>query len=465
MPFRVMLVEDDPGVRASLEETLTEEGVEVVAVDSAESALARVSRADPDLLLSDVRMPGLSGLELLKEIRARVPSVDVVLMTAYEDMPTVAEAMREGAADFLVKPLELAKLRRVLGRVQKDREARSEVAARDAVPAGVERLLVGRDPAMVEVYKLIGRIASGRVNALIRGETGTGKELVARAIHESSAWAEEPFVPVNCTALPETLLESELFGHVEGSFTGATADRRGRFALARRGTLFLDEIGDTSPAFQAKLLRVLEDGSFHPVGSERAETTDARVLAATHRDLEKAVDEGDFREDLYYRLRVLEVRIPPLRDRLGDLPELARHLIERIAGRIEQPVVALTDEAVQRLLAHEWPGNVRELEHCLTRAVVMATGGVIRPEHLGLDGEGQQGRTDGSAWSSRGGRADGGDGSDADEAASFPTLHEIEGRHVQRALVVAGGNKTRAAELLGVSKPTLYRMLKRHELG
>ena len=444
MTLRVMLVEDDPAVRESIADMLNEEGMEVTSVDSAESALGGIAEADPDLLLSDIRMPGLSGLELLKEVRARAPAIDVVLMTAYEDMPTVAEAMKEGAADFLVKPLELVKLRGVLNRVAEDRLARSSLPGKKALPESVERLLVGRDKAMLEVYKLIGRVASGRVNALIRGETGTGKELVARAIHESSSYAGEPFVAVNCTALPETLLESELFGHLKGSFTGATSDRRGRFELVGGGTVFLDEIGDTTPSFQSKLLRILEDGSYHPVGAEQPRHTSARVLAATHRNLEELVRTGSFREDLYYRLRVIEIRVPPLRDRLGDLPALAEHLVDGACRAMERPRMGLTDAAVQHLLSHSWPGNVRELQNCLTRAVVLATGGVIRPEHLDLQA------CDASP----------GEGDEVD--GSFPTLEDIERRHLERALVLSAGNKTKAAKLLGVSKPKLYRMLERH---
>ncbi|MEQ9568660.1 MAG: sigma-54 dependent transcriptional regulator, partial [Longimicrobiales bacterium] len=325
-------------------------------------------------------------------------------------------------------------------------------AGPDELPDAVGRLLVGRDPAMLDVYKMIGRVASGRINALIRGETGTGKERVARAIHESSPWADHPFVAVNCAALPEPLLESELFGHVKGAFTGATADRRGRFASAGSGTVLLDEIGDTTPAFQAKLLRVLEGGEFTPVGGDVPRHTGARVLAATHRDLEAAVRAGSFRTDLYYRLRVVELRLPPLRDRLGDLPALARHLLDRAVRTTDQTPAILTDEALQRLLAHSWPGNVRELDHCLTRALVLATGGVIRPEHLALD----RPKLDETA------AADSSNSPEQRSLGTFPTLEELEGRHLQRALALTRGNKTRAAELLGISKPRLYRMLERH---
>ncbi|MBI4408517.1 MAG: sigma-54-dependent Fis family transcriptional regulator, partial [Gemmatimonadetes bacterium] len=352
-------------------------------------------------------------------------------------------AMREGAFDFLVNPLELGELREVLRRVLEDRQTREGhgPAARAKAEAYHLDQLVGREPRMIEIYKVVGQLAASRVSVLIRGETGTGKGMVARAIHYNSAAADQPFIAVNCTALPETLLESELFGHVKGAFTGAVADRRGRFALAGRGTIFLDEVGDTSPEFQSKLLRVLEDHEFHPVGAERAERTEARVIAATHRDLEQRVERGEFREDLYYRLRVVEIRLPPLRERVQDIPLLAGHFVRKAAQELGKPEPTVPDDVVHALLQHQWPGNVRELENCITRAVVLATGNVLRPELLELDVR-------------------------ADAAAQgFATLEEMEAEHLRRALAATGGNKTRAAELLGVSKPRLYRMLQKYGMA
>jgi transcriptional regulator with PAS, ATPase and Fis domain len=296
---------------------------------------------------------------------------------------------------------------------------------------------------MVAVYKRVGQLAGSRVNVLIRGETGSGKGMVARAIHYNSPFASEPFIAINCTAIPETLLESELFGHVKGAFTGAVADRRGRFALAGKGTIFLDEVGDTSGEFQAKLLRVVEDREFYPVGAERAERTDARVIAATHRDLEQLVKDGTFREDLYYRLRVVEVVLPPLRERADDISILARHFVRKASRELQRDDPAIGQDAMEALLAHDWPGNVRELENCLTRAVVLATGNVIRVEHLAL-----RPRPD-----------------DVGASDAFPTLERIEADHVVRALAASQGNRTRAAEILGISKPRLYRLIEKHEIG
>ncbi|MBI3981545.1 MAG: sigma-54-dependent Fis family transcriptional regulator [Gemmatimonadetes bacterium] len=446
MPRRILVVDDDPRIRESLARVLASEHTTVRAADSAEEALAILGELRPELVISDIRMPGLDGLALLRLLKERAPDVDVALMTAYDDLPTVAAAMREGAADFLVKPLDLHQLRTVVERIFADRRARAHRAAGPAAATGAGEgsdeaapRLIGHDPRMVEIFKLVGQLAATRTSVIIRGESGTGKELIARAIHDTSPAASEPFVAVNCTALPVTLLESELFGHVRGSFTGATADRRGRFALAGRGTIFLDEIGDTTPEFQGKLLRVLQEQEYYPVGAERAERTQARVMAATHRDLEGLIARGEFREDLYYRLRVVEIRVPPLRERRGDIPELAEHLMSKAARAAGRPPPLLAPEALELLLAHAWPGNVRELENCLTRAVVLATGNVIRREHLAI-------------------------GMPA-APARLASLDEVEAAHVAQVLRAVGGNRTRAAEVLGVSRPRLRRLIERHGLS
>jgi DNA-binding NtrC family response regulator len=440
MPRSILVVDDDARIRESLQRVLSSDRTTVRIVDSAEAALAAVGRSLPDLVVTDVRMPGMDGLALLRLLKERAPTVDVALMTAYDDLPTVAEAMREGAADFLVKPLDLHQLRTVVAKIFDDRRLRSRHDDSDR-PRDAPARLVGRDPRMVEIFKLVGQLAARRASVIIRGESGTGKELIARAIHETSADAEEPFIAVDCTAIPANLLESELFGHLRGSFTGATADRRGRFALAGSGTVFLDEIGDTTPEFQAKLLRVLQEQEYYRVGAESPERTEARVLAATHRDLEVMVQDGTFREDLYYRLKVVEITIPPLRERLGDVPELADHLVRRAAAAVgAEKVPVLSAEARASLTAHTWPGNVRELENCLARAVVIASGGVIHPEHLAL----------GASTT----LADG----------SLLSLDEVEAAHVAHVLSAVRGNRTRAAEILGVSRPRLRRMIEKHGL-
>jgi len=440
MPRRLLIVDDDPTIRTSLAEALADNGTtEVCVAEGPHRALAMLNDAMPDVVLSDVRMPEMDGIAFLKLLRERAPKVDVILMTAYDDMSTVVSAMREGAVEFLVKPLDLHQVRRVLDVVFEDRRSRAHAVR--VLPAELALGdLAGHDPRMIAVYKLIGQAAITRATVLIRGESGTGKELVARAIHSNSAAAAEPFVPVNCAALPSTLLESELFGHTRGAFTGAVNARKGRFALAGRGTIFLDEIGDTSAEFQTKLLRVIQDHEFEPLGAEKTERTDARVIAATHRELEQMIEDGSFREDLYYRLRVVEIVLPPLRDRRDDIPILAAELIRRagIASVTTAPV--LSAEALARLREHDWPGNVRELENCLARAVVVASGGVIRPEHLAIAPPREPAKQ------------------------SIPSLNEVEKEHVRRALEATGGHKARAAEILGVSRPRLNRLLEKYGL-
>jgi DNA-binding NtrC family response regulator len=436
----LLIVDDDDRILTSLSEALADESTEIRTAPSGEEALARLADEPAGIVLADLKMPGMSGMELLRMLRERMSRVDVVLMTAYDDLPTVAEAMREGATDFLVKPLDLRHLRRVLERAWEDRESRQAPGHAESRAEASTRM-VGRHPAMIEVFKLIGQVAGTRTTVVIRGESGTGKELVAREIHLSSAYASEPFVAVNCTALPATLLESELFGHVRGAFTGATSDRKGRFALAGRGTIFLDEIGDTAPEFQAKLLRVLQEHEFYPVGAERPEQSEARVIAATHRDLEELVEQGRFREDLYYRLRVVEIVLPPLRERPEDVPLLAEHLIRKAAEELEKPAVMLSSEALRAVQEHDWPGNVRELENCLTRALVAATGEVVRPEHLGFGDRKAEGTTE------------------------LETLEAVERQHVARVLESTGGHKSRTAEILGISRPRLDRLIRRFDLN
>ncbi|HUF13738.1 MAG TPA: sigma-54 dependent transcriptional regulator [Longimicrobiales bacterium] len=441
MAVSILVVDDDAHVRASLCRALSVAGASISAAESAEQALTVVAAAAPDLVLSDVRMPGMDGLELLRLLRERAPAIDVILMTAHDDLPLVAMAMREGAVDFLLKPLELHRLRRTIESILEDRAARAR-AREQADPVSDSPGLVGRDGRMVEIFKIVGQVARTRTSVVIRGESGTGKELIARAIHDSSPYASEPFVAVNCTALPATLLESELFGHVRGAFTGATSDRRGRFAQAGRGTVFLDEIGDTTPEFQAKLLRVLQEREFYAVGSDVAARVDARVVAATHRNLEQLVSDGGFREDLYYRLRVVEIAIPPLRERIADLPLIAEHLMQRISIGIDRPQPSLSREALDVLLSHRWPGNVRELENCLTRALILATGPVIRPEHISLEAPASAARAPGLA-----------------------TLEQVERDHIAQVLRATGGHKARTADILGVSRPRLDRLLRKYGIG
>ncbi|MDT8340711.1 MAG: sigma-54 dependent transcriptional regulator [Longimicrobiales bacterium] len=472
MNGRILVVDDEAGLRDALAEKLRYEGYTVSVADSGESALASLSSADPEVVLTDLRMPGLSGIELTERIRAGRPGTDVVVMTGHEDMRSAVGAMKAGAVDYLVKPVRLEAVRALVERVLREqrleREAPVQRESDDPRPAPGPDEVVGRDPRMIEIFKLIGTLARNRTTVLIRGETGTGKERIARAIHAHSAHAHEPFIAVNCTALSTSLLESELFGHVKGSFTGATSGRRGYFELAGTGTIFLDEIGDTSAEFQSKLLRVLQERTFYPVGGERPRTTDARVVAATHQPLEALVEEGAFREDLYFRLKVVEVNVPALRDRPGDIPLLVDALLARIRRETGQEVDRLDPDARALLEAYDWPGNVRELENALTRAALMARGRTLAAEHLrlGVDRPGGTVAVEASATGevphpspAPAGAAPGAAPTDTDLS-----LDAAISLHVQRVLMRTGGNKSEAARVLGISRSRLQRYVDRFEL-
>ena len=432
---RIMVVDDDADGLDVLRTRLTHAGYEVETAESAEQALSRIKAFDPGLIVTDVRMPGMNGLELLAKVRETMDGVHVVVMTAHDDMQTAVTAMKSGAFDFLVKPVDPKAVQGLADRCFRERALAVEQEAPDDLDALPRGRLVGRDPHMVDIYKTIGVLAGNRATVLIRGETGTGKEVIARAIHEHSEHFAEPFIAVNCSALTDTLLESELFGHVKGAFTGATASRKGYFELSGQGTIFLDEIGDTSPEFQTKLLRVLQERRFYPVGGESPRSTEARVIAATHQPVEQMVEEGTFREDLYFRLKVVEIEVPPLRRRRGDIEIVAQALLGRIREETQRDVRRISDDAMARLVAYDWPGNVRELENALMRAAIMARGTVIGADHLILDdGDGPPG---------------------SDDLLLSTALR----RHVRLVLDRAGGDRTAAAKLLGIGESELDRHL------
>ena len=456
MSARILVVDDDEHTRDILRQKLEHSGHEVQTAESAEDALGGVSAFDPQIVITDLRMPGMSGLELLEKVTSAMDEVDVIVITGHEDMSTAVAAMKAGAFDYVVKPMDLKKVEALVERCLHEQELNRKAAELDAGREEEEEpaesaadAVVGKDPRMIEIYKLIGVLAKNRATVLVRGETGTGKELVARAIHANSAHAAQPFIAVNCTALTDTLLESELFGHVKGAFTGATSNRKGYFELARSGTIFLDEIGDTSPEFQSKLLRVLQERKYYPVGGEEPKTTDARVIAATHQPLERLVERGDFRDDLFFRLKVVEIRVPPLRDRRDDIPLLAEALLARIRRETHQEVHHISEEAMEMLEAYHWPGNVRELENALTRAAILARGAAIGPEHLSL-GVDFPGREAGSG--------------DAGSATEVAELDDVIADHVRRALRAAEGDAGQAARMLGVPSETLDGYIEDYEL-
>ena len=438
----VLVAEDEERARMALCALLEEEGYAVTAAPDGAEAVRLLEAGAFDAAVLDLRMPGTNGLEILRRLRNQENPPTVLLMTAYGSSGAAIEAMALGAFDYLTKPLNFEELRIQLERaVESRRLARELEAYRRQEEAAAPSEMVGASSAMQALYKLIGQVASTDSTVLIRGESGTGKELVARAIHRHSARAGRRLVTVNCASIPETLLEAELFGHERGAFTGASQRRIGKFEFASGGTIFLDEIGELAPSTQAKLLRVLQDHTIERLGSNQTIPLDVRVLAATNRDLEQAVKEGGFREDLYYRLNVVTLRVPPLREHREDIPDLVRFLLRRCAGRLKLPVPALSAGVAERLQSLPWPGNVRELEHCLERALILSRGGPISTELIGpsVSGVAQD---------------------PFDTVALEMGLHEavarLERRLVERALAHAGGNRSRAAELLKINRRLLY---------
>ncbi|MEX2466738.1 MAG: sigma-54 dependent transcriptional regulator [Gemmatimonadota bacterium] len=435
---RILVVDDDIDGLEVLKTRLAHAGYEVETAESAEKALSRVNAFSPGLVVTDVRMSGMTGLELLEKIRSSMDRVEVVVMTAHDDMETAVTAMKAGAFDFLVKPVDPKAVQGLAERCFREQALAVDMGVNgaadaeddeDALPRGK---MVGRNPRMIEIYKTIGVLARNRATVLVRGETGTGKEVIARAIHQHSGHADEPFIAVNCTALTDTLLESELFGHVKGAFTGASGARKGYFELAKKGTIFLDEIGDTSPEFQTKLLRVLQERRFYPVGGEEIRRTAARVIAATHQPIQRLIEEGRFREDLYFRLKVVEIEVPPLRARPDDIELIANALLGRIRAETHRDVRRISDEAVAMLRSYAWPGNVRELENALMRAAIMARGTVIGPDHLIL-----------------------GDDHGPDGHGVDLTLDAAVRRHIRVVLESTDGDEAAAADLLGIEPDEL----------
>ena len=441
-PCRILLVEDDREMLELVREHLEGEGHTVTPAGLGAEAIARLKAETFDIVLTDLRLPDADGMEVLQVSREAQRDVPVILITAFGTIETAIQAIRQGAYDFVTKPFALDEISLLIGKAWEARRLREENRRLREEVAGRYRLhnLLGRSPAMQSVFALIRQAAPGDANVLITGESGTGKELVAKALHFNSQRADRPFVPINCAAVPASLLESELFGHVKGAFTGAVNSRRGLFREAHGGTLFLDEIGDMAPELQAKLLRAIEDRSVRPVGSDQATPRDVRVIAATHQDLLARIRAGKFRDDLYYRLAVIPIQLPALRERKEDIPLLAEHFLTRAIAASGKQVSGFTPETMTILLRHPWPGNVRELENVVERSVTLTAGGTIAPDALLLD-------------TSAGPPT-------ALSLAQFPrrpTLQELTDEYVALVLQETGGDKARAADLLGISKRTLYR--------
>jgi len=383
---KILIVDGDPSMRYSLTRMLEGPELEIALAKNGVEALERFAEEKPDLVIMEIKMPGQNGLEVLRQIKEKNPRTLVILMTAYGTTETAIEAMKLGAFDYLLKPFSIPQMRGLADKALEVARMMKVVSFPDRPgEEAVEETIVGSSPAMQEIYKMIGQVAPTDVTVLLRGGSGTGKELVARAIYHHSHRAAKPFLPVNCAAIPETLLESELFGHEKGAFTGALTRRVGKFEQCQGGTLFLDEIGDMTPATQAKVLRVLQDRQFERLGGSERFYADVRLIVATNQDLEKAIREGTFRQDLYYRLKVVSIHLPPLRERKEDVPELVRYFIHRFS-QINRHVRDISPKALERLMRYRWPGNVRELQNAIQRALVIAKGNALLPEDFLLEG-------------------------------------------------------------------------------
>jgi two-component system, NtrC family, response regulator AtoC len=441
---RILVVDDEEIVRESLGGWLEKDGYTVASAPDGRSAVERLKEGGWNVLLVDLKMPGMDGLQVLEESRKLQPDAAAVIMTAYATVDTAVQAMKMGAYDYLVKPFDPEELSLLMQKIVAQQALLRENAVLRQALKREQRFqdVISKSPAMRKVFELAQVAARSNSTILILGESGSGKEVLARAIHAESQRAGGPFVAVSCAALTESLLESELFGHEKGAFTGAVARRRGKFESAHGGTLFLDEVGDISPKLQLDLLRVLEARKFSRVGGSEPVEVDVRIVAATNRDLGKAVADGTFREDLFYRLNVIPIVLPPLRERKEDIPLLVEHFLERLSAEMRKPLDGVSSEAMVALMAHDWPGNVRELRNVLERGAVVATGSVIHAGDLGLA-----------------------PAAEPASAARVPgSLEEMERRHIAEVLAHAGGNVSQAARILEIDRVTLYNKMRKYQL-
>jgi len=447
---RIVVVEDEPSSRRGLQELLTAWGYDVVAAGDGREALERAAERTPDLVIADLVMPGIDGMELLVRLKREFPTTAVLILTGQGSIESAVQAIKDGAYDYLTKPVDPTRLQFLLDRALERSETVREVQLlrRQLRMRGVFGRLVGSSPGMLEVMRQLETAAPTDATLFIAGDSGTGKELVARTVHELSARRRGPFVAVNCAAIPETLLESEIFGHERGAFTGAVERRQGCFELADGGTLLLDEIAEMQPGIQAKFLRVLQEGQFRRLGARSETQVNVRVIAATNKDPMAALRDGALREDLYYRLNVFTITLPPLRDRMADLPDLVQAFLEEFNDRHGRAVRGVDEEALETLRRHRWPGNVRELRNVIERAVIVCSGDVIHAEHLAALGAAA---TPAPATT------------DADVVIPVGTTVESAERElILRTLKRTGGNKTRAAEILDISLKTLHNKLHRY---
>jgi nitrogen regulation protein NR(I) len=465
---RVLIIDDDDQLRKSFEKLLSQEGFTVESAPSGEAGLKLVQEKVPDLVVLDMRLPGMNGLETFEAIHGVEPKLPVVIMTAYGTTETAIEATKMGAFDYILKPFDIPDMLGVIGQaLEAGRFMRSPVDM-DAMPDEASReALIGRSRVMQEVYKAIGRVSPTDATVLVRGESGTGKELVARAIYQHSLKADRPFLVINCVAIPENLLESELFGYEKGAFTGATHRRVGKIEQAHGGTIFLDEIGDMPSSIQAKILRLLQEKSIERLGGREIIPVDVRIIAATNRDLEVALSEGRFREDLYYRLKVVTIWLPPLREKPEDIPYLIEYFLSRYAveGGVENP--GITKEAINALKNYSWPGNVRELANTIQKTLIFNRGGPLGPDDIAqtIGGESQSRRPqDDNQYQVMRGWIRQALTSSKEEKVFDSCMNRFASIIIGEALNLTGGNRSRAAKLLGLSRPTLHSKIEKYGL-
>ena len=439
----ILVIDDDPLIRKTLLSHLSKEGREVSMAENGEEGLEKYKENLPDLVILDIRLPDMDGLEVLCKIKEKDKNANIIIMTAYDDMKTTVEAIKQGAFEYLVKPLDHVELDMTIKKAFQIRGLEDKVSylVEEKQKEYTIDNIIGRSPQMREVFKLIGSVANTKTNVLIQGESGTGKELVAKAIHYNSRFKDEPFIVINCSAITDTLLESELFGHVKGAFTDAVSETKGKFEIAGKGTLFLDEIGDISPNLQSKLLRVIETKDFMKVGGEKILKTEARIIAATNQDLKSLIDKGNLREDLYYRLKVVEIVLPLLRERKEDIPDLVAYLCEKINRELRKNVRKVPPQVMKILVNLSWKGNVRELENALTRAIILAKGDVVLEENLPIE-----------------------TGEKRLFSKELVPLREVEKKYMQHVLKATKGNKTRTSQILQITRPTLDKKIKEYEL-
>ncbi|KPJ60409.1 MAG: hypothetical protein AMJ46_06530 [Latescibacteria bacterium DG_63] len=443
---RVLVVDDELIMRDSLSDWLREDGYNVVAVEDGPRALEKVKAEEWDVLIVDLKMPGMDGIEVMREVKKLNKEIPVIIMTAYATVDTAVRAMKEGAYDYIVKPFNPEEIGLTIRKiVNQQRLIRENIYLRQELRRQFQfKDIITKNPKMQKVLELVRSVAKTASTVLIEGESGTGKELIARAIHSCSARRKNPFVAVSCAALPETLLETELFGHEKGAFTGAIASKKGRFELADKGTVFLDEIGEISLQTQVKLLRFLEEKEFTRIGGTKPASVDVRILSATNKNLGKLVGEEKFREDLYYRLNVVCIKLPPLRERMEDIPLLTEHFLEKYRIENDKEIRGISEEAMELLLRYGWPGNVRELENAIESAVVVTKGSLIEPQDLpgtvtSLEEKGYR-------------------------LGKSKSLHDMEKEYISYMLEACGWNVKKCAETLGIDRTTLYNRMKKYRL-